>query len=131
MNPEGPVNRSKIRKLAINGALSSKDSLQSLLEQERLTDLESLSLARCLHCDDDAVTIVTTHLSKLRTIDLSDTDVTGIGVKQALQQRHLEKLIVINCRRIGIDAIDWARSQGVQVEYRMLDDVSGGKKVRY
>ena len=131
MTPDGPMARSKLRKLAIKALDSSPDSLRCILQNERLVDLESFSLAGCSNCDDEAVATVTGALSKLRVLDLSATDITGVGVKQALQSKHLTKLVVNNCRRIGIDAIDWARSQGVQVEYRMLDDVSRGKKVRY
>ena len=131
MTPDGPVYRSKLRKLAVKGASSSAVQLPSFLEQERLTDLESLSLAGCLHFDDDAVEIITQNLSKLRTLDLSDTEISGIGVKEAMKQKHLERLIVNNCRHIGIDAIDWARSQGVQVDFSMFDNMFGGKKLRY
>lgn len=70
-------------------------------------------------------------LPNLRTLDLSETDITGVGVKHALKATHLERLVVNNCRKIGIDAIDWARSQGVRVDYRMSDDTPEGRKVRY
>lgn len=97
----------------------------------RLAHLEHLSIAGSPSIQDNTVTQVVEALSRLRTLDLSETDISGVGVKQALQATHLEHLVVNHCRHIGIDAIDWARSRGVRVDHRMSDDPPGGRKVRY
>jgi F-box/TPR repeat protein Pof3 len=131
MTSDGLMPRSKLRKLAVIGAIADNDKLAEILQHERLLDLEMLSLAVCHGCDDESVSNITRLLPRLTTLDLSETDITGVGVKQALQLKNLRKLIVNDCRRIGTDAIDWARSQGVKVEYRMCDNLSGGNKIRY
>lgn len=122
---------SKLRKLSILSGNVTPAGLSQVLQHERILDLECLSLAGCQGCDDDAALHVTRFSPKLIALDLSETDITGVGVKYALELKHLQKLIVNNCRKIGPDAIQWARSQGIQVEYRMLDHLGGGKKVRY
>jgi F-box/TPR repeat protein Pof3 len=43
----------------------------------------------------------------------------------------LKKLVVNDCRYLGLDAVHWARNQGVKVEYRSTDAMTGGKKLRY
>ena len=93
--------------------------------------MEQISLAGSQQCSDNTVSLVAEGFRQLRKLDLSGTDITGVGVKHVLKAAHLEHLVVNNCRKIGIDAIDWARSQGVRVDYRMSDDTSGGNKVRY
>ena len=80
---------------------------------------------------DETVTQITKTLSKLKFLDLSETDITGVGVKQALQGKGLQQLVVNDCRFIGSDAIEWARSQGIRVQYRMSDNIAGGRKIRY
>ena len=72
-----------------------------------------------------------TVLPKLQSLDLSETEITGIAVKRAVQDGHLKELIINNCRNIGLDAVQWAREQGVRVQYRMSDGSVGGRKVRH
>ncbi len=100
------------------------------LRHQRLGHLEQLSLAGDQDCNDDTVSSISQALPSLRKLDLSETKITGVGVKHALNAVHLEHLVVNNCHKIGIDAIDWARSKGVRVDHRMSDDTSGSKKVR-
>ena len=131
MTSDGSISRSKLRKLAIIGATVDDVRLVEVLQHDRLLDLEMLSLAACHGCDDKSVLLITGFSQKLTILDLSETDITGVGVKQALELKSLRKLVVNDCRRIGTDAIDWARSRGIQVEYRMSDNLSGGSKIRY
>lgn len=68
-------------------------------------------------------------VSALRSLDLSETNITGVGIKEIVQSCHLEELVVNDCRLIGADAIEWARAQGLRVQCRMSDNGSG-KKLR-
>lgn len=129
--PEGPMCHSKLRKLGMKGCEVYPNSLEGTLSHQRLAEVESLSLAGCQPCSDESVVGIIETLPKLKTLDLSQTNITGVGVKSALKAKHLQKLVVNDCRLIGVDAIEWARSTGVQVEYRMTDNISGGRKVRY
>jgi F-box/TPR repeat protein Pof3 len=56
----------------------------------------------------------------LRRIDLSSTWVTGVGVRSLVQglKGKLERLDVSQCRHLGQDAVEWARSQGIEVIQR-------------
>jgi F-box/TPR repeat protein Pof3 len=75
---------------------------------------------------------VATYLPLLQSLDVSGTDVTGAGIKDAVSRLPgLKKLVVNDCRYLGLDAVHWARNQGVKVEYRSTDSMTGGKKLRY
>ena len=96
-----------------------------------MKDLEHLALEGARNCGDETVSQIVKDLPKLRSLDLSATEITGVAVKEAVQSGHLEGLTLKDCRFLGRDAVEWARSQGVAVQYRMNDQVSGGRKIRY
>ena len=126
-----PAAMSKLRRLVIKDGTSHYQSLQALLDNPRLTELEYLSLSGVRDINDASVTQIIKTLPKLQVLDLSRTDITGVGVKQALTSKHLEQLVLDDCSHIGFDAIEWARTQGIRVQHRMSDAASGGRKVRY
>ena len=96
----------------------------------RLADLKHLSLESCHGVDDSHLSIVASTLQKLQSLNVSGTEVTGAGIKDVVKN-GLKKLVANDCRLIGLDAIQWARTQGVQVENRNTDTTTGGKKLRY
>ena len=112
-------------------------SIDQLLSHSRLDGLEKLSLPWLQDGSDQTVTEIITCLQnrkalhKLQSLDLSGTNVTGVGVKDIVQAGDLEELVLNDCRLLGTDAVDWARAQGIRVTYRMSDGGSGCKKVRY
>lgn len=122
---------SKLRRLVVCDAESDPDELPALLLHERLKDLEQLGLPSLAGCDDDSVTMILKAFPRLRTLDLSGTDVTGVGVKQIVKSRHVQQLVLNDCRKLGRDAVEWAREQGISVHYRMTDTATAGKKVRH
>jgi F-box/TPR repeat protein Pof3 len=103
-----------------------KDSLS----HPRLKELKHLSLKSCHGLDDDQMVAVASCLPMLQSLDVSGTDVTGAGIKDVVKN-GLMKLVVNDCRHLGLDAVHWARNQGVKVEYRSTDSMTGGKKLRY
>lgn len=100
------------------------------LSHPRLAELKHLGLESCHGFDDSHMSIVATTLSKLQTLNVSGTEVTGAGIKEVVKN-GLKKLVANNCRFVGLDAIQWARTQGVQVENKNTDATTGGKKLRY
>ena len=96
----------------------------------RLAGLKHLSLESSHGVDDSHLSLVAISFPELQSLNVSGTDVTGAGIKEVVNN-GLKKLIANNCRFVGIDAIQWARTQGVQVENRNTDAMTGGKKLRY
>ena len=117
----------------IAGYWETTGEVRSLLCHPRLKDLTHLGFADCVGFDDRVVeAIVSAKLKTLRTVDFSGTDVTGVGVKQVVSSLNPDTLILNECRNLSSDAVDWARSKGLSVKYRMTSNASaGGRKVRY
>jgi F-box/TPR repeat protein Pof3 len=100
------------------------------LSHPRLSELKHLSLECCHGVDDTHLSLVAATLPKLQFLNVNGTEVTGAGIKEVVNN-GLKKLVANDCRFVGLDAIQWARSQGVQVENRNTDALAGGKKLRY
>jgi F-box/TPR repeat protein Pof3 len=58
---------------------------------------------------------------KLRRLNVSGTYATGVLVKEAMTMESgpLEWLKIVDCGKMGTDAVDWARSMGTKVEYSL------------
>ncbi|GAB1742659.1 hypothetical protein NU219Hw_g8372t1 [Hortaea werneckii] len=114
----------------INNATANffKDSNGSVRGLEQLLEL---GLRPSSVCDDNITDVITEKLPSLHTVDLSGTDITGVGVKMLLRNSNLKNLVVNDCRYLGSDAVAWAREHGVKVAYKMSSSEAGGKKVRY
>jgi len=58
----------------------------------------------------------------LRRVDLSETRVTGVAVKELVDRESgpLEWLGLNHCTRVSSDAFDYARAKGVTVEVTMI-----------
>jgi F-box/TPR repeat protein Pof3 len=104
--------------------------VKDFLSHPRFKELKHLALKSCHGLDDDQMSAVASCLPLLQSLDVSGTDVTGAGIKDVIKN-GLKKLVVNDCRYLGLDAVHWARNQGVKVEYRSTDSMTGGKKLRY
>lgn len=100
------------------------------LSHPRLAELKHLSLESCHGVNDSHLSLVASHLPKLHSLNVSGTGATGAGIKEIVNN-GLKRLVVNDCRFLGHDAVQWARTQGVQVEHRSTDVMAGGKKLRY
>lgn len=80
---------------------------------------------------DDVAGIVVLHLPLLETVDMSESEITGVGVKALAGLPNVRRLVLNNCRLLGRDAVCWARSQGIEIESKPASVETGGKKVRY
>ncbi|KAK6432712.1 hypothetical protein LTR95_011115 [Oleoguttula sp. CCFEE 5521] len=105
--------------------------LRLSLKHPRLTALADLSLEQARCCDDAVMGIIAEMLPKLRVLNMSETDITGVGLRQVVQNGHIKRLVVNDCRNLGRDAVAWARSQGVDVVCKQTEIVEKGKKVRF
>jgi len=102
-----------------------------LLCHERLQNLNNLQIVRSQAMNDDVACVVAGELTKLRSIDLTQTGITGVGVKQIVQGcKELETLNISLCGSVGADAIEWARKQGLRVIYSMTEASTSGRQVR-
>lgn len=67
--------------------------------------------------DDEWMSIITQCQPGLQSLDLSQTNITGVGVKATVDLGHLKELEVEGCQKLSPDAVKWARSKGVRVRY--------------
>ncbi|KAK6393809.1 hypothetical protein LTR65_002186 [Meristemomyces frigidus] len=125
------VAQSKLQELSIRAPRVAMAELDALLSHPRLPELTKFALQPMGVFDDEQVHVVAEKLPALQTVDLSETDITGVGVKDLVQRGHIRHLVLNDCRHLGSDAVEWARSQGVRVDYRMTSSERGGKKLRY
>ncbi|KAI7352877.1 hypothetical protein KC320_g4288 [Hortaea werneckii] len=128
---EMPVAPSKLKDLNLHALSVSPVDLVAILSHPRLEYLLEFGLRPSSPCDDEITDLITDKFPKLHTVDLSGTDITGVGVKKLLRNPNLRNLVVNDCRYLGSDAVAWAREHGVKVAYRMSSSETGGKKVRY
>lgn len=103
---------------------------KEILSHPRLAGLKHFSLESSHGVDDSILSMIAASLPGLQSLNVSGTDVTGAGIKDVVEI-GLKKLIANDCRFVGLDAMQWARAQGVRVENRNTDAMTGGKKLRY
>ncbi|EME79894.1 uncharacterized protein MYCFIDRAFT_81018 [Pseudocercospora fijiensis CIRAD86] len=128
--PEMNVAQSKLRVLSLRNPEIDPAAGYSLFT-ERTKDLESLAMTDCIPLDDARIYYIVKDFKQLRSLNVSGTKITGAGVKDIVCLGHVKELILNDCHYLGRDAVDWARSQGVKVEYRMSNEINGGKKLRF
>ncbi|KAF2637408.1 hypothetical protein P280DRAFT_433111 [Massarina eburnea CBS 473.64] len=96
--------------------------------------LQSLSI-NGMPCTDDDIEMLLSQPVRLKTLDISSTNVSGASLKMlADQMEGLQYLKADNCRRISSrDAVIYAEKRGISVSSAMNDPLNGrgGKKVRY
>ncbi|KAF2720250.1 hypothetical protein K431DRAFT_313442 [Polychaeton citri CBS 116435] len=104
-----------------------------LQNQSRLRKLRRLRFTDCSDAKmDQLVEHWSSSLEELQALDLTSTAVTGVGVKALVEKGNVKDLVLDGCAQLGMDAVTWARAQGVRVAYNTNQGVSaGGRKVRY
>ncbi|KAE8445648.1 hypothetical protein EG329_012945 [Mollisiaceae sp. DMI_Dod_QoI] len=109
---EAIVNR-HLKKLFIGGRMN--DTQQTPVEQEfpASETVEELSLA-LLHLNDSHALQIVGLYPNLRKVDMSGTQITGVAVKE-LVNRGITSLKLNECHSISPDAVQWARSKGIDV----------------
>ena len=90
--------------------------------------VEELSLAGLMLSESGLINAVNQY-PNLRVLNVSSTAVTGVAVKHFVKQ-GIEYLKLNECPVLSTDAVDWARSRGVQVEYNFPSRSKGVKGYR-
>ncbi|PSK53748.1 F-box/TPR repeat protein pof3 [Elsinoe australis] len=123
----------KLTHLAIPAAELAVDWKTSTLMSDRLRDVKELKLFGARHVDDDLVPVILLKMKDLEVIDLSHSDVTGVGIKGLVVGcKRLKKLGVACCNDLGMDAVEWARTKGIEVDcFWEKSGAQGGRVVRY
>lgn len=98
-------------------ALDSEEVI-TLVESGYLENIVELTMM-ALRIDDGVAIILANRLHKLRSLNLGLTGITGVGVKSLVLKNgcKLERLGLNHCHRVGIDAVEWARTHGVDVSF--------------
>lgn len=105
--------------------------INSLIHFGYLKAITVLSLAGCEFTDETAQ-LLTGSSPELEDLDIERTAVTGVGVKALVLKpgRKLEKLKLNSCRSISLDAVDFARASGIDVQFFIHEPRMTTKRMR-
>ena len=100
---------------------------------ENLRDLHVLRLSRSTLIDDEEIAKIAQNSGSLRAVNFDQTAITGVGVRTLVTTlKDLKHLSVCGCVSLSRDAVDWARSKGVNITFEAGDHVSkSGRKIRW
>ena len=114
--------------------LSDSTNLQSedlckLIDSGYLTDIVDLTLKQ-LPFDDHTAERLASQSCALQSLNVAHTKITGVGVKSLLLKEgcKLEQLNLKSCHFVSIDAVEWARGQGVSVKFTFPENELGKSK---
>lgn len=110
--------KGKLELLNLKNCNLQAQNINSLIQDGFLTDVIQLGLAG-LPVNDTCVELLATNLHLLKYLDLSFTRVTGVGVKALVLKSgvRLERLNLMMCSQVNVDAVTFARSHGIQITY--------------
>lgn len=112
-------NKGKVKKFGASKLyFGSAQSLRDLATSGSLAGITELGLSTsCL--DDSVAGDLAANLPCLTRLNASATAITGVGIKALVDKpgSKLEKLNVDDCRGVGVDAVEYARSHGIQVSF--------------
>lgn len=92
--------------------------IQAHIQAGFLDQVTELSLAYC-HVEDPTADLLASTCHHLKSVDLSYSKITGCGLKALVLKPRgkLEHVKLLNCGSVSIDAVEFARSRGIQVSY--------------
>ena len=81
---------------------------------------------------DETLQLLAKNLHRIKTLNLSNTEITGIGIKALALKPHgrLENLALRWCNLVSVDAVDFAKACGIRVNYSFPEHKGKAKKVR-
>ena len=102
-----------------------------LAEGGYLGKVEELKFNYC-DVDDEVAIAIAENCPVLKRLSLANTKVSGVGVKAIVTalEGKLEYLDLDGCKQTSYDAVEWARSKVVRVDFSFPDGGRGGKKIR-
>lgn len=117
------ANRGNLKALNLNecGGISHEDII-SLINDGYLESIVSLRLAYSSF-DDLTAQLLAKSSPRLMYLDVDVTKITGVGVKAVLLKAgcQLESLKLNQCFHVAKDAVEFARSRGVKIQYCFYD----------
>ncbi|MCJ1223892.1 hypothetical protein MMC12_000535 [Toensbergia leucococca] len=122
------ANLGNLKHLDIRACALSAQDINKLIEFGYLSDIVDLELPEAV--DDGIAKALAKNLHFLKTLTIgASRKITGVGVKALVMKSHskLEYLNIDHCMSVGIDAVDFARSQGITVRFAFPDRT--GKRV--
>lgn len=113
---------SKLSSLTVNSMMITGGEVNCLISEPRLEHITSLGLGSCQMVDDSNAMMIAKTTKRLRKLDLSRTQVSGVGVRVVVEGLpDLHSLNLNGCVQVSGDAVDWARSKGLSVDYSLGD----------
>lgn len=105
----------------------AREDISSLIQDGYLRAITILNLAACDFTDEIAQLLAMAS-SGLENLDIEHTKVTGVGVKALVLKsgRKLEKLKLNSCLLVSKDAIDFARDNGINVQFIIYEEPRPG-----
>lgn len=135
----GPMNirallgasRGNVEHLNLSYMSADQQYMADVFREQVVAKVEALGLAG-LPVSDDNLAYLGSVATKLKHLNLSSTSVSGVGVKALVNgcKDTLTWIKLDNCRNVSPDAIEWARSCGIEVSYYFRDGLAGGRAVR-
>lgn len=115
------IQSDKLKSLGIGGQMIAvSDSTNNIPKNLPLShSLEELSLA-CLPLNDNQIKEILRLYPKLKKIDLSGTNITGVTMKVLIEKGGIEWIKVSDRMGVSFDAVEMARSKGIYVDFRLL-----------
>lgn len=122
------IKNKNLKKLFVGGRVHDWRTTSVEDEFPACETLEELSLSNLQLTDRHAVLIVKLY-PNLKTLDVTGTQISGVAVKEFVAH-GITNLTLNDCSGIGLDAVDWARGQGIQVThiFRSAGGLSGGRR---
>jgi F-box/TPR repeat protein Pof3 len=137
--PDPEVNRflrcsdlSKLHTLHVQ-CTGGAQPVTSLLSLPRLEHLRSLRMTHNSNINDEVAKHIASNLKQLQDVDLSSTMITGASVRVLVDglKPTLRMLKFVNVWHCSPDAPEWAREQGIRVQYSQNSDGKPkGRKIR-
>lgn len=111
---------SRLHTLKLSGLLWDTPLFSELLSHPRLNDLQHLGLIDARGINDRIAAVIADIGKGLRTLLIPNSRITGAGLKElVLSCPNLGTIDLNGCTDVSVDAIDWAREQGVSVTWKL------------
>jgi len=111
---------SDLHTLKLNVSLLDPPHIAELLSHPRLKELQHLGLVDCPAINDQVAAVIAEHGKRLKTLQIPNAKITGVGLKKlVLACPSLAAVDLNGCRDVSMDAVDWAREQGLSVMWKM------------
>lgn len=125
------LGKGKLELLNLKNCNLQAQDISSLIQDGFLKNVIQLNLAG-LPVNDACAELLATNLPYLKFLDLSSTRVTGVGVKALVLRPSikLERLDLMQCSSVSVDAVEFARSHGIHITYGFPEILKKAKKVR-